>query len=562
MARPAGVRANSSIGAATPTSLPTRAIQAVVTARADVGHVVGATVSTAAKMAGANAATSPIVRRLNGRQNALLMSATRIASLIRAHVNALALALIERDDAARDFGVHFMDRYESNAWSPSRLISIPAAAPASRIKVTLRWLAPGALDLSAMRLEAESAPTDITITCGAWIFNSHRALFVQGSAFFRGMFSSGMAESGGAVALQGVDSTLLEHALTFFYNSACTLRQDGLLDLLQMSMRLQMHDLSRAVLGAVGNRLHAGNWMGALSLAGELGLPELASLAKQFAVSTFGMQLVSDTPTAPRLELDDGPTSEDCAHCSYSVVEGYPKPVTGADGDVLQLFKVGCDRGVSFAQAKAYLDQRRPSLSGRLRQIEGFYCSRRWRMGQTGVYGHFLILNATDGWSIIRPATGWGEKISDQDRSMEDFLCKIRKLPSEEAATGWDARWMGALRSCVHGPHCSNRAFCCIGKRVQWQYMLSGFSTHEYWHILKRHGSSCSLVLKDRKRAREGPWLCHLEFGGHSCVAVGIRFAGDLPPEEVMSSWLSGRSHEWKENDFPIIDALFGSWPL
>jgi len=69
MARPAGVRADSSIGAATPTSLPTRAIQAVVTARAAIGHVVGATVPTAAKMAGADAATSPIVRRLNGRQS-------------------------------------------------------------------------------------------------------------------------------------------------------------------------------------------------------------------------------------------------------------------------------------------------------------------------------------------------------------------------------------------------------------------------------------------------------------------------------------------------------------
>jgi len=214
---------------------------------------------------------------------------SRIASLTRAQVNALAIALLERNDAAREFGLHFMYRFESNVWSPSRLVSVPAATAASRVKVTLRWRPPDALDLTAMRLEDESAPTDITITCGVRTFHAHRALLVQGSDFFRGMFSSGMAEGGGAVALQGADHTLLEYALTFFYSSACTLRQDGLLDLLQMSVRLQMHDLSSAVVGAAGNRLHAGNWIGALNLAGELGLPELASLARKFAVSTYDM---------------------------------------------------------------------------------------------------------------------------------------------------------------------------------------------------------------------------------------------------------------------------------
>jgi len=293
---------------------------------------------------------------------------SRIASLTRVQVNALALALFERDDAAREFGLHFMDRYESNVWSPSRLVSVPAATAASRVKVTLRWRPPDALDLTAMRLEDESAPTDITITCGARTFHAHRTLLVQSSDFFRGMFSSGMTEGGGAVALQGVDHTLLEHALTFFYSGVCTLRQDGLLDLLQMSVRLQMHDLSSAVVGAVGNRLHAGNWIGAPNLAGELGLPELANLARKFAVSTYVMLFVSNTPTAPRLGLDN----HWGAHCSCSLAEGYPKPVTGAGGDILQLFKVGRDRGVSFAQARAFLDQRRASPGGRLHEARAF----------------------------------------------------------------------------------------------------------------------------------------------------------------------------------------------
>jgi len=480
--------------------------------------------------------------------------ASRIASLTRAQVNVLALALLERDDAAREFGLHFMDRYESSVWSPSRLVSVPEATAASRVKVTLRWRPPDALDLTAMRLEEESAPTDITTTCGARSFHAHRALLVQGSDFFRGMFSSGMAEGGGAVALQGVDHTLLEHALTFFYSSVCTLRQDGLLDLLQMSVRLQMHDLSSAVVGAVGNRLHAGNWIGALSLAGELGLPELASLAKQFAVRTYHMLFVSDTPTAPRLDLDN----HWGAHCSCSLAEGYPKPVAGADGDVLQLFKVGRDRGVSFAQALAFLDQRRASLGGRLHEVEGFYRSRKCLGGRNGIHAHVLVINRTSGSLVIRPSSGWDEAFSDLGAVLTGF----RKLPDEAAAAGWDELWMDGLHTCARGPNCVHGASCTLGKRVQWFDMLSGSSVHQYWHILKKHGSNPSGALNDRKRARVRPFVGHVQIGEHACVGVMIqRPGGDLPPEEEVSSWLSDRSHEWKENDFPTVDALFGAWP-
>jgi len=482
---------------------------------------------------------------------------SRIASLTRAQVNALALALLERDDAAREFSLHFMDRYESTVWSPSRLVSVPAATAASRVKVTLRWRPPDALDLTAMRLEDESAPTDITITCGARTFHAHRALLVQGSDSFRRMFSSGMAEGGGAVALQGVDHTLLEHALTFFYSSACTLRQDGLLDLLQMSVRLQMHDLSSAVVGAVGNRVHAGNWIGALNLAGELGLPELASLARKFAVSTYNMMFVSDTPTVPRLELEDDRYSNSGAHCSISLAEGYPKPVTGADGDVLQLFKVGCDHGVSFAQARAFLDQRRTSVGGRLHEAEGFY---RYR-GRNGIRPHVLDIRLDDGASIlIRPSSGWSGAFSAQDT--DTFVANDRKLLDDEAAAGWDELWMDALQTCVHGPNCVNSASCAIGKRVRWFYILSGSCAHHYWHILKMHGSSAERVLKDRKRVREGPLFAHVQFGEHACVGVLIKPGADpLPPEAVVSSWLSVWSHEWKENDFPTFDGLFDAWP-
>ena len=429
---------------------------------------------------------------------------TTIASLTRAQVNALALALLERDDAAREFGLHFMDRYESNVWSPSRLVSVPAATAGSRVKVTLRWRPPDALDLTAMRLE--SVPTDTTVTCGARTFHAHRALLVQGSDFFRGMFSSGMAEGGGVVALQGVDHTLLEHALTFFYSSVCTLRQDGLLDLLQMSVRLQMHDLSSAVVGSVGNRLHEGNWIGALSLAGELGLPELASLAKQFAVSAFGVRLLNDTPTAPRLGLDNDRISTCGMRCSYSLAEGYPKLVTGADGDVLQLFKVGYDRGVSFAQAREFLDQRRASLGGRLHEAEGFYRSSTCMHGRNGIHRHELIIKQKSGSStMIRPCTGWGGAMPAQNR--DAYLTRFLKLPDEEAAAGWEECRSYALRVCAYGPGCGNGAACIIGKRVHWIYMLSGSSTHEYWHVLKAHGSSRRGVLKDRKRARDGPCL-------------------------------------------------------
>ena len=487
---------------------------------------------------------------------------SRIASLTRAQVNALALALLERDDAAREFSLHFMDRYESTVWSPSRLVSVPAATAASRVKVTLRWRPPDALDLTAMRLEDESAPTDITITCGVRTFHAHRALLVQGSDSFRRMFSSGMAEGGGAVALEGVDHTLLEHALTFFYSSVCTLRQDGLLDLLQMSVRLQMHDLSSAVVGAVGNRLHAGNWIGALSLAGELGLPELASLAKQFAVSTFRIQFMSDTPSAPRLEFGNDCILTYGTQCSYSLAEGCPKPVTGADGDLLQLFKVGCDRGVSLAQAREFLDQRRASLGSRLHEAEGFYRSRKCIGVRNGIHSYLQVIRHTNGNSlIIRPCTGWGGAMPAQNR--DAYSTRFLKLPDEEAAAGWEECRSYALRACAHGPGCRNGDACIIGKRVNWIYMLSGSSTHEYWHVLKAHGSSARGVLKDRKRARDGPWLGHLQFGEHTCIGVGIQNpGGDVPLEEVVSSWLRFRSQEWKENDFPTCDALFGSWPL
>jgi len=144
----------------------------------------------------------------------------------------------------------------------------------------------------------------------------------------------------------------------------------------------------------------------------------------------------------------------------------------------------------------------------------------------------------------------------------DPFMTRFRKLPDEDAAAGWDELWMDALQICLHGPNCVKGASCAVSKRVRWIYMLSGSSVHQYWHILKTHGSSRSGALKDRKRAREGPMFVHLQFGEHACVGVGIHTpGGDLPPEEEVGSWLNDRSQEWKENDFPTFDALFGAWP-
>jgi len=169
-----------------------------------------------------------------------------------------------------------------------------------------------------------------------------------------------------------------------------------------------------------------------------------------------------------------------------------------------------------------------------------------------------LIIRRTSGsLDVIRPSIGWCNAISD----LGEFVPRFRKLPDDEAAAGWDELWMDALQTCLHGPNCVNGASCAIGKRVRWFYILSGSCAHHYWHILK-HGSSAERVLKDRNRAREGPLFAHVQFGEHACVGVLIKPGADpLPPEEVVSSWLSVRSHEWKENDFPTFDGLFDAWP-
>ena len=178
-------------------------------------------------------------------------------------------------------------------------------------------------------------------------------------------------------------------------------------------------------------------------------------------------------------------------HRHAFVQPGFPQPLHW-DGLTLEHYRLGVDRGISFARALALYDESRGSDKG-----VGFYKSRRC-LRHTDIHA-FALLVPTNffesilweknpealPYQIIRPETGrgaWGTTVEEFTEGGRFF-----QLSPNEAKSGWEERYHAALTFCLHGPACE-KAGCTLGKRVvEYLDLLSG-PCLPFWPQLKIDG--------------------------------------------------------------------------
>lgn len=505
---------------------------------------------------------------------------TRIAALSRAQINAFALALIQVNEESRTFATEYLDRLRpSKDWSPQSMTVLTEAGRHSRVWLTLRWCPPPSLDLAAMC--REELPCDVTISCGRRDFHAHRVLLERGSEFFQGMFAAGMSDSEGAITIQPelADEVTLELALTFLYHSSCTLRHEGLIDLLEVAVRLQMPALIDQAINEVVLRLGPENCIGALGLGAQLGLPTLQRSATKYIREVLAVKV--DTIGADHIGISRSSDASVCTGCqyhayssssgssdspmvaysplSYELVEGYPQTLVASDGDELHLFKYRRDRGVSYAQAKAFLDQHRAGCTAMPAPWggTGFYRSLRTILGRSeeGAHSYALLFQVpgAGAYHIIRPPSGMGKPIE----SLHEFANgRYERIDDEAARVGWESSWLEALDICAHGPNCRSGPRCTIGKRVEEKVAFAGAALPKYWHVLKRHAQIIPVTLGKRKRD-DLPMLVLLQFNGRHCLGVDVSDVQALD-DTLKSLQAASPSRAWEQDNLPTVD--FGGW--
>ena len=154
------------------------------------------------------------------------------------------------------------------------------------------------------------------------------------------------------------------------------------------------------------------------------------------------------------------------------VQPGFPKPLHW-DGLTLEHYRLGVDRGISFAHAMAMYNEAKGSDEG-----AGFYKSSLCML-HTDIHSFVLLLPSRffpqypspEPYAIIRPGSGLGSSCS-----LEVFTAGRRffQLSPNEVKSDWEERYDAELTICSHGPACE-KAGCTLGKRVvEYLDVLSG----------------------------------------------------------------------------------------
>ena len=191
---------------------------------------------------------------------------------------------------------------------------------------------------------------DCQIRVQARTFRAHRLAVSACSAFLRGCFCSGLAESESAsVTLEDVSSSTFEAVLTWIYDGKVTVDESALPQLLEAAARLQVAELEDEVERLVAERITPANAIDAWILADSLTRPALVDAAKAVVLASFSEAAAVDSFVSLPLsaletllasdELDVQDESEVFTHLKRWIAAQHPAVTAAAQAKLL-----GCVR--------------------------------------------------------------------------------------------------------------------------------------------------------------------------------------------------------------------------
>ncbi|XP_014768243.1 kelch-like protein 8 [Octopus bimaculoides] len=129
---------------------------------------------------------------------------------------------------------------------------------------------------------------DLEIRVGKKSIWCHRVVLACVSNYFKGMFTSDMAESKqGVLTIHDLDEHCLQALITFAYTSKVTLTVDNVQQLLYASSILQMEAVAQACCKFMQNHLHPTNCVGVRNFAEQHGCTELVKVTDEYILEHF-----------------------------------------------------------------------------------------------------------------------------------------------------------------------------------------------------------------------------------------------------------------------------------
>ncbi|XP_036363984.1 kelch-like protein 8 [Octopus sinensis] len=129
---------------------------------------------------------------------------------------------------------------------------------------------------------------DLEIRVGKKSIWCHRVVLACVSNYFKGMFTSDMAESKqGVLTIHDLDEHCLQALITFAYTSKVTLTVDNVQQLLYASSILQMETVAQACCKFMQNHLHPTNCVGVRNFAEQHGCTELVKVTDEYILEHF-----------------------------------------------------------------------------------------------------------------------------------------------------------------------------------------------------------------------------------------------------------------------------------